>query len=37
MNNKIRSHNLNDYYHDRLDSSFNNVNITFISTLRAPI
>ncbi|CAD8189595.1 unnamed protein product [Paramecium pentaurelia] len=35
--NLIKSHNINDYYHDRLDSSFNNVNISFISTLRAPI
>ncbi|CAK60022.1 unnamed protein product (macronuclear) [Paramecium tetraurelia] len=37
MSNKIRSHNINDYYHDRLDQSFNNVNITFMNTLRGPI
>ncbi|CAD8110690.1 unnamed protein product [Paramecium sonneborni] len=37
MSNKLKNPNVNDYYHDRLDQSFNNVNITFMTTLRAPI
>lgn len=31
------TNNINHYYHDRFDQSFNNVNITFMTTLRGPI